>query len=67
MIFRKFAYLDGLALLHLSENCKGLEGNLSRDYTFTISPDLEFVAQSLKHCTPAISLVFSTAEDCTLL
>ena len=31
MIFRKFAYVDDLALLHSSGNWKDLEGNLSED------------------------------------
>ena len=48
MIFRKFAYVDDLALLHSSGNWKDLEGTLSQDMS-TLSAYLQTWRLKLSH------------------
>ena len=48
MISRKFAYVDDLALLHSSGNCKDLEGTLSQDMS-TLSAYLQTWRLKLSH------------------
>ena len=56
MIFRKFAYVDDLALLHSSGNWKDLEGTLSQDM-FTLSAYLQTWRLKLSH-TKTVTAAF---------
>ena len=56
MISRKFAYADGLALLHFSGNWKDLEGTLSQDMS-TLSAYLQTWRLKLSH-TKTVTAAF---------
>ena len=56
MIFRKFAYVDDLALLHSSGNWKDLEGTLSQDMS-TLSAYLQTWRLKLSH-TKTVTAAF---------
>ena len=56
MTFRKFAYVDNLALLHSSENWKDLEGTLSQDMS-TLSAYLQTWRLKLSH-TKTVTAAF---------
>ena len=56
MISRKFAYVDDLALLHSSENWKGLKGTLSQDMS-TLSAYLKTWRLKLSH-TKTVTAAF---------
>ena len=56
MIYRKFAYVDDLSLLHSSGNWKDLEGTLSQDM-FTLSSYLQTWKLKLSH-TKTVTAAF---------